>query len=712
MAKPDGSSVDIFLELDLSGNAEDNFIKAENHFIESQQATFFSPKYGSYYKEKLKIYSRKSDGSLETLNPGSDYVPARYNSYLSERSGKEVYDLVKILNTGLGGVILIDYQAVGSSNRPSSVVVNTELDNALKAIGSIAFDTVQQRPDKITPSHHKHDVSDFIGFNRVLNSITGLRQVIGLANDSVFGGGGLNRFNDPIRAKLTTISTTVENHLQSLSNALTQHIAGSLTYQHNWSPESVGLKNVANKGFDGSDLQNYCSPKRLKDEIDTRSSPTVSPHITSEGAVHGETKQALGLGSVENYQYVNDFVIGQSYGSLYFGDQIVDQQPKYVGNYALGAAIEYTRVRTVGWANTSLEALSAMVGQSPADNAYLKKLELVSQELSQRSTDLTTATNQVVSSTENVFDDIVQLTALNDRFSVKFKDQPLAAAIEKIITVDYSQVIATTGPRSLWPAPNFVSGLYLWLDFNYERNQYRNDVYGRKRLVTLHDRSSFSRVFAASSTLTAPIMSPSSDRIDGNGDVSSDVAVFGPGTFMNLIIGSGVSIQPGMTVIALFRTGGPSTKFTLMKGLGNSPAKVIAQASESRGLEIVASSRWTAMRMPPNSSLVNRSNLVVACVGDTAAQSWATSIKALDSSYPKGHNTPVQVWPSENYLSDSLDQIGSEIQDAQEYGELSQILIFNQRVSMPMVKAIVSYLRLVETSGRGLNIDQSIVEAF
>ena len=206
------------------------------------------------------------------------------------------------------------------------------------------------------------------------------------------------------------------------------------------------------------------------------------------------------------------------------------------------------------------------------------------------------------------------------------------------------------------------------------------------------------------------------DIVQGNpGTTVGKVANFRPGQFLDQISGPVVTIQPGMTIIALYRPASIHSSFTLLTDVSPIPkAQIVAQGAEDRMLSVTTTSGWTPLKTPLNGSVPDNSVLAVASISlDEEQQCWFASSNGADyTTYPRGVDTPSSNWPSEEFQSAALTRIGTNVADSTDTGELSQLIIFNRQLSMAEAQAVVAYLRLVKSNNLAFAVDFSAQSAF
>ena len=709
MAKPNGKDRDLYLPLDLSASSSDNWITSEEIYADSFQKTFIFLKYGAYFAHTLELYVKTLTG-LERLKHGVDYQFAAYDANSSELSGYEVYRLIKIINPNTSGAFSADYQALGGDNNVDVGYLNTLVKEATNAQASVDFADINEKPATQIPRAHKHDFKDVIGFSILAAEVASLQKVIS-ARNSAFRASTHRKSDIRIAQKLQTIAASVSAFVAPLQTAIAAHISGS-AHKHPYTKASVGLDKVGNYNFgpqvldgNGAPIPYYASPLKIKQLIDTRGPVDTFPHISDTSNPDGVTKTHIGLGKVENLVLRN--LVDATYTSSYYFDT-VRAQPQYIGNYALAtASVQYLTDKVMQSINLQTSALTN--GSSPFTSLSAKN----GMQVTMNNT-LSTKKNDLTASFSALDTAATQLDTANTRFAIKYLNFAESLALQKVLDYDFAIKSAQDTPGDTWPIPSKIGGLYLWVDANNPDNTIKTDAQGITRVSALKDKSLNARLFVNNNLAKCPKFAISRDRSDGTGPLNRNTLIFEQGSYLELISGPALNIQTGMTIFALFRTGPSNSKFTLLSTVEDIPsASIVAQSGVNRSIEVRGTSSWTALRAPQNSGKINRSNLVACAIGEQSqTTNWQTSTVAKQSGFADGDDTPIQAWPTNTFLSAALTIIGLKNPTSEEYGELTQLIVYNRQLSYAEAKVVMDYILKLETLGPGMDVDHSVMEAF
>lgn len=167
----------IKLNLDTLGTSTDNKIVGEVHDIGvSATARIVVPSYGAFfYTGEDFIITDLSTNQPLTL---SQYYPSEYLQVPSEKYGKEIYQVIVILDTTVSANISLTYQALGGDYGGSMDAILQLIDNLALDNRPVNFADILHKPLAYPPSQHLHDIGDVYGFEYLVNAVNGLRTAI------------------------------------------------------------------------------------------------------------------------------------------------------------------------------------------------------------------------------------------------------------------------------------------------------------------------------------------------------------------------------------------------------------------------------------------------------------------------------------------------------------------------------------------------------
>ena len=193
------------------------------------------------------------------------------------------------------------------------------------------------------------------------------------------------------------------------------------------------------------------------------------------------------------------------------------------------------------------------------------------------------------------------------------------------------------------------------------------------------------------------------------------MAHFSNGTCLTLSSGSPVRLKPGMTIIALVRTGAAATRFELLSNpLASSFVGITAQTATNQAITVISGDSWNPLDAPANSNNSNTSGIAIASISPVSESfCWLGSSKAIvTSSYPRGVSTPSSAWPGGGYVGQPLTSIGNANFSITNVGEFAELLIYNRQLSGKEVSAVIAYLQLRYSANTALAVDLSALSAF
>lgn len=709
----DNANKPYILPLDLDGTSTNNYVDGEVQQISSYQRTIVRPRYGKYYADSLRVFTLNQNGSFVELAKDVDYDPAEVDSLNTRITGKTIYRSIIIRSVDLSGFISLQYQALGGVDGVDAVLAYQETQAALAGEEGYPFAELGALPDVFQPYTHQHDVRDIYGFESIVQNLYELTTVIGIINQGL-GTTKISLKDRKISQKLGDFKISLKNANRQAIQSLQDHMAGT-AHQHNYTKQSVGLGLLSNYAFvaangtDGQPLPIYAHPLALKQALQTLPPATTTTHRTRTDNPHGVDAEAVSLGNVLNYPILTTYVLNAQQFNTVFTETTV----RYLSPYALKNAVTEAQADQVNQHLTTRLGFytDATSGAVPSLRSNVQtSLTTVQQRLS--------TIQGIVSDTQALLTEIATTAKKNLRYRIVDFNRTFAQALKRVLAFDHASLADgfSVGQDGVWPLPPALQNLYLWLDVDFEGNTIREDATGKKRVMSLIDRSSYQRLFVANSLSTAPVYKDSRDVVEGKiGVTRGKVADFEPGHHLNQISGQAVTLQPGMTIFLVVRNQTNGIRFDVLSDTSPTPkAKVITQFDQNRAIVADTTVGWTALKAPVNSAYANTSNIIVASIGETAyAENWLGSTRPVNvQASPKGVETITTAWPSSDFQSAPMSRIGNDDTAVACGGELSQVIIYNRQLSVAECEAVVEYLKLAKSSNLGLNVDFSAKDAF
>lgn len=699
------STTQVYLPLDLTGSSPDNLVPNEYQKIVGGARSIIRPNYGAFYKTGFHIYTVSGSNQLGLLYYGSDYVFADFDDEASAASGKEVYKNVIILNKNLTSIFAVTYQAYGGIENINRPLLNSLAEQA--GLGtSTPWSLLTDVPATFAPSSHKHDIKDVYGAEVFSKYLLDLNSAIVASQ--------YKAKNIPVTAAIKKFSQTQEALTNALAIDIRRHIDG-LTNQHNYTAAMIGLPDIQNYGFstsvtivNGQVVKTYGGPDTIAYYLANRPGYTSTNHAFLRSNPHNDTAADYGLGSVVNLAMIANYTPGtQQYSSLLN----VNATQVYMAPYPLVEAINEMAQVEFG---TSFQALLTSVVNSAQATVNNAQSVLTSTATEQAS--LNDKVSQLVSGQTTVSTAAEQSAAAGSKYDLLYGNATYSATLTQVQQFEHSAYLANGGTTTdgYFPVPENLEGLVLWLDPNYTGNTYFQDLNGRNRVVNLVDRSGNGHTFTAEQPATAPELAMSYDQANNLIGISnSKVMHFRDGYSLQKTAGDKLSIKPGMTIIAVVKTGKAMSRLSILNDINNPlNTGIYAFGTNNQILSVLTGDSWKPLVAPDNSTSPYTSAIVIGSISPVGASyCWIGASVARLNGYPKGTNIPANTWPN-NYVGESLNQIGINNFGINNEGEIGDVLIYNRQLSMAECQALVSYLMMRYSNNQALAVDFSALNSF
>lgn len=208
--------------LDPTGINPDNFVLGELKNLATTQIRALSPTYGPFFTETIALYDH-GDGRL--LVRGVDYKIVDLLQSATLKFGKEIAQIVLIVNPLVGSSVRVNYQVLGGHYQNNSEgLVN--LYNTFIADGRpVDWADVMNKPVVYNPTLHTHLLEDIYGFEPVVVALERIRNAIVLSDvpafealiEWVLANSGSTVITDPMvpevkRREVKNIAVTTSNN--------------------------------------------------------------------------------------------------------------------------------------------------------------------------------------------------------------------------------------------------------------------------------------------------------------------------------------------------------------------------------------------------------------------------------------------------------------------------------------------------------------------
>jgi hypothetical protein len=162
-----------YLELDRTGQSQDNLIIEEIHQVQSLlPIKLILPKYGAFYSDSLRVYSIDENTQEATLlEKEQHYIATEMLHKVTKLVGGSVCTVILLFPSVASSTLSISYQALGGHDQ-----VNRELlGAAIAAIddnnSNISWNEIINKPKGYPPAPHLQDALDIYGLEYVTDAL-------------------------------------------------------------------------------------------------------------------------------------------------------------------------------------------------------------------------------------------------------------------------------------------------------------------------------------------------------------------------------------------------------------------------------------------------------------------------------------------------------------------------------------------------------------
>ena len=696
----------VFLPIDLTGSAEENFVSGEHHEVAVGSKAIIRPNFGDFFAAGFQLLGVSGQNSVTALQHGTDYFFGQLNEKATLAAAGSVYQVVLIKDTKFFTTFSISYHALGGEVSGINWPRLYQSYLQVAAGTPTPYDNLTDVPRFFNPQAHTHDAADLYGLEYILSFLAEIK-------DSVTKTRSVDAKNEQIRYQLNLFKQSQNALNTALPTAIRKHIDNS-DFAHVYTKQMVGLGNLANYAFtavtiNGVQQPAFASPATLKHWTDNPPEADVPEHVLLTDNPHEVTKEQIGLGLVENYPLQLTYSPGvTNFLSLF--DPVTPTVYVGPGPFAMGIA-DYGHY-TYNTATQPLVDAATTDAQSKLSTAsdILASTATVQTQVDSLLTSFEAASNTVTQTA-------TQAKQVSDSLNIVHGNDIYSQTLIQLLQYERTAFELKQGvtPDGYYPVPKYLSGLELWLSARNPQNVLLDDITGKLRVINLVDMSPRARVFSSPADL-APVLKVSADIEEGSpGIVQGKVLSFLPGQSLDQISGPPIRLTVGMTIIALVRTGPVGGHLTLLSAPNaQQDTGVYAYTPTAQSLAIRSGGDWKPLEAPAGSMQPNTSSIVVGVVSAASeAFCWLSSSTPIDYfHFPRGVNTPESDWPGSNYVGTPLTRIGNANFDSDNTGEIAELLLFRRQLSYPEVNAVAEYLKLCYTEGTALSLDYSALNAF
>jgi hypothetical protein len=161
--------------LDPTGQDTNNTVNGEVRTLPVSQVRAIAPMYAPFYTESLAIYD---NGTNRLLVRGVDYKIVDLLQEATLRYGKEIAQLILVVNPTVGSEIRINYQVLGGFYQGNIHGIEELYNTFLADNRPVDWAQVLNTPPAYPPTLHRHLLEDVYGFESLVVALERIRNAI------------------------------------------------------------------------------------------------------------------------------------------------------------------------------------------------------------------------------------------------------------------------------------------------------------------------------------------------------------------------------------------------------------------------------------------------------------------------------------------------------------------------------------------------------
>lgn len=169
--------------LDPTGVNPDNRVASEVHILNAKPIRAVAPSFGPFYAESLTVHD---DSTNQLLARGQDYQIVELLQEATAKFGKEICELVLILNPSISSTVRLSYQVLGGLYTNNASAVINMYETYLLDDRAVDWLNVLNKPLQYPPTLHNHLLQDIWGFEPVVVALERIRNAIILSDVPAF----------------------------------------------------------------------------------------------------------------------------------------------------------------------------------------------------------------------------------------------------------------------------------------------------------------------------------------------------------------------------------------------------------------------------------------------------------------------------------------------------------------------------------------------
>lgn len=171
----------ITLDLDPTGINPDNRIVDEPHSLSSRPTRSIAPKNGPFYADSVYLM----DGARRLDRRGIDFQIVELHQEATLKFGKEICEVVLILDSTVSQNVTITYQALGGLYQNTSNAIANVYQSVINDNRPVDWTNVFNKPSEFNPTIHRHLLDDVYGFEPVVDYLERIKRAITLGQTEV-----------------------------------------------------------------------------------------------------------------------------------------------------------------------------------------------------------------------------------------------------------------------------------------------------------------------------------------------------------------------------------------------------------------------------------------------------------------------------------------------------------------------------------------------
>lgn len=161
--------------LDPSGVNRDNAVVGESHSLSTAQYRAVAPTYGPFFTESVVVYDQINNSPL---TKGTDFICVELLQEATLKYGKEIAQLILIVNPNISSDVRISYQTLGGLYENTADAVARYYETLMLDNRPVDYINVLNKPQEFPPSLHKHLLNEIVGFEPVVASLERIRNAL------------------------------------------------------------------------------------------------------------------------------------------------------------------------------------------------------------------------------------------------------------------------------------------------------------------------------------------------------------------------------------------------------------------------------------------------------------------------------------------------------------------------------------------------------